>query len=59
MKMLSQTRKLAAVNPMGTGSGPEYTQNTLVINAQKVPVPAGQSAKSAMLDGPFGGKVKA
>lgn len=59
MKMLGQTRKHAAINPKGSGNGPEYRQNTLALSAPKVPVPAGGSAKASQIDGPYGGKVKA
>ncbi len=59
MKMIGQTRKHAAINPKGTGTGPEYRQNSLNLSAPKVPVPAGASAKASMIDGPYGGKVKA
>lgn len=60
---LSSVRQLTPINPMGKGTlqdhpdhGGGYMDS---MTCQKVSVPAGGSAKASMIDGPYGGKVKA
>lgn len=59
MNKRGECRQHAGINPKGNAGGPEYNQASLHMSGRKVPLPAGESPKNAMRDGPFGGKVKA
>lgn len=60
---LSGARQMTPINPMGVSGQKDspdhaggYMEN---MSAPKVGVPSGGNVKSAQMDGPYGGKVKA
>jgi len=60
MNKVGGLKQHSPINPMGVSDkGGEYKADKLEMNCGTVKVPAGENPRSAMVDGPFGGKVKA
>lgn len=54
--MDSKAKQMKPVDLMGLKGGPEYSQASQTETGRKVPLKKGEAPKSAMVDGPFGGK---
>jgi hypothetical protein len=59
--MIGQAKQLKPVDHLALTDRPDHGGGAEPANmtAPKVPVPAGQGAKSSQINGPYGGKVKA
>lgn len=63
MNKLGGAKQMKGCHPMGADGQKDYPDHAgghmSQMSCRSVPVAAGGSAKASMIDGPFGGKVKA